>query len=111
MHIFGEIISAKNFDYDDVHVYYQLDLPKSNNLVIRQISFCVVKINFKNLDWHVDKSSPISGFTQTSRIRTDGNDETAYFSHPFEYDLYYKNDEMNELNRGRFNYFKYIFNI
>lgn len=29
VHIFGEIISAKNFDYDDLHVYYQLELPKS----------------------------------------------------------------------------------
>ncbi len=25
----GEIVSAKNFDYDDLHVYYQLDLPRS----------------------------------------------------------------------------------
>lgn len=29
VHVFGEIVSAKNFDYDDLHVYYQLELPKS----------------------------------------------------------------------------------
>lgn len=29
VHVFGEILYAKNFDYDDLHVYYQLDLPKS----------------------------------------------------------------------------------
>lgn len=46
-------------------------------------------------DWHVDPSKPISGFTQTSRTRTEGCDEIAYFSHPFEFDLYYKNDEIN----------------
>ena len=35
VHVFGEIISAKNFDYDDLHVYYQLELPKSYNLLNR----------------------------------------------------------------------------
>lgn len=29
VHVFGEIIKAVNFDYDDLHVYYQLELPKS----------------------------------------------------------------------------------
>jgi Meckel syndrome type 1 protein len=43
--------------------------------------------------------SPISGFTQTSKIKTEAQDEIAYFSHPFEYDLYYKNDEINEENK------------
>lgn len=28
--IYGEIVCAKNFDYDDLHVYYQLELPRSN---------------------------------------------------------------------------------
>ncbi|CAF0733853.1 unnamed protein product [Brachionus calyciflorus] len=77
VHIFGEIISAKNFDYDDLHVYYQLDLPKN---------------------WHIDRSVPLSGFTPTSRTKVEGDDEVAYFSHPFEFDLYYKNDEFNPLN-------------
>jgi hypothetical protein len=30
VHLYGEIIKAANFDYDDLHVYYQLDLPDSN---------------------------------------------------------------------------------
>ncbi len=29
VHVFGEIVSAQNFDYDDLNVYYQLELPKS----------------------------------------------------------------------------------
>jgi len=52
------------------------------------------------LDWHVDRLAPISGFTQTSRTKAEGKDEVAYFSHPFEFDLYYKNDEDNFINRG-----------
>ena len=51
-------------------------------------------------DWHVDRSMPISGFTQTSRAKTEGTDEVSYFSHPFEFDLLYKNDEINPINKG-----------
>ena len=29
VHVFGEILSARNFDYDDLNVYYQLELPRS----------------------------------------------------------------------------------
>lgn len=52
------------------------------------------------LDWHIDRSVPLSGFTPTSRTKIEGDDEIAYFSHPFEFDIYYKNDEYNPLNRG-----------
>lgn len=43
---------------------------------------------------------PISGFTQTSRTKIEGLNEVAYFAHPFEFDLYYKNDEVNTDDRG-----------
>lgn len=33
VHVFGEILTAVNFDYDDLHVYYQLDLPKSKDKI------------------------------------------------------------------------------
>lgn len=29
VHVFGEVLKAVNFDYDDLHVYYQLDLSDS----------------------------------------------------------------------------------
>ena len=45
---------------------------------------------------------PISGFTQTSRAKTEGNDEVSYFSHSFEFDLLYKNNEININNRGKY---------
>ena len=59
------------------------------------------KTFFWLIDWHIDPSAPISGFTQTSRTKPENknNEEVAYFSHPFEFDLYYKNDEMNANNR------------
>lgn len=50
---------------------------------------------------------PLSGFTPTSRTKIEGDDEIAYFSHPFEFDLYYKNDEYNTLTRG--NLITYLF--
>ena len=95
VHVFGEVLSAKNFDYDDLHVYYQLELPRSNQLAYKSsISAQILYQALSTcLDWHIDPSAPISGFTQTSRTKVEGNDEIAYFAHPFEFDLYYKNDE------------------
>jgi hypothetical protein len=61
----------------------------------------------ENIDWHIDPSVPLSGFTQTTRTKTEGVDEVAYFSHPFEFDLYYKNNELNPKYRG-FYFFKLI---
>ena len=29
LNIFGEIVSGKNFDYDDAYVHYRLELPES----------------------------------------------------------------------------------
>lgn len=74
VHVFGEIVCARNFDYDDLHVYYQLDLP--NN-------------------WFIDQSQSMCGFTATSRSTCQETDEVAYFSHPFEFTLSYKNNEID----------------
>ncbi len=52
------------------------------------------------LDWQVDpKLSKTSGFTHTSRTKIVGEDEIAYFSHPFEFVMFYRNDEVNPQNR------------
>lgn len=51
-------------------------------------------------DWHIDGSLPLSGFTPTCRTKSVGIDDVAYFSHPFEFDLYYKNE--NGQNDGIF---------
>ena len=39
-----------------------------------------------------------SGYTQTSRTKTVDTEEVAYFSHPFEFVLFYKNDDINPNN-------------
>ncbi len=45
VNVFGEIISAANFDYDDLHVYYQLELPKSEHLSYLNY-YNKIKINY-----------------------------------------------------------------
>ena len=32
LNVFGEILYAKNFDYDDLHVNYELQLPRSTHI-------------------------------------------------------------------------------
>ena len=43
---------------------------------------------------------PLDGYTHTARTKSEGIDDVAYFSHPFEFDLYYKNDEINPKYKG-----------
>lgn len=50
---------------------------------------------FKKIDWYIEPSSKTNGFTQTSRTKIEGQDEIAYFSHPFDFELYYLNEEIN----------------
>ncbi|CAF0729111.1 unnamed protein product [Didymodactylos carnosus] len=69
LHIFGEIVSAKNFEYDDLYVYYCLDLP--NN-------------------WYADPSMVFAGYTNTCTTTTVDKDDVAYYSHPFEFEVWYK---------------------
>ncbi len=76
--------SITNWNYPEV-TNSHTNHPYPLEILYQALSTC--------LDWHIDPSAPISGFTQTSRTKLEGNDEIAYFAHPFEFDLYYKNDE------------------
>jgi len=40
LNVFGEIVSGKNFEYDDLYVYYNVDLPDSKFL---NFVFCFYK--------------------------------------------------------------------
>jgi hypothetical protein len=63
-HVFGEIVSAHRFEYDNLYARLQLDLPPS---------------------WVVDASSARAFVTQVSRATSAGDsDDTAMFSYPFE---------------------------
>ncbi|CAF0929463.1 unnamed protein product [Rotaria sordida] len=70
LNVFGEIISGKNFDFDNTYVYYCLDL--TNN-------------------WYVESSTILSGYTHTASATTSSKyDDIVYYSHPFEFELWYK---------------------
>ncbi|CAF3353151.1 unnamed protein product [Rotaria sp. Silwood1] len=45
LNVYGEIVSGKNFEYDDLYVYYCLDLPEN---------------------WHAEASMIFSGYTPTA---------------------------------------------
>ncbi|UJR26255.1 hypothetical protein I4U23_007595 [Adineta vaga] len=70
LNVFGEIISGKNFEYDDIYVYYCLDLPDN---------------------WYAEPSMIFSGYTHTaSATKSSKHDDIVYYSHPFEFELWYK---------------------
>ncbi len=63
LNIFGEIVSGKNFEYDDIYVYYSCDLADSKfRKYERNINF----LNF--IDWYVEPSMTLSGYTQTASV-------------------------------------------
>ncbi|CAF2742224.1 unnamed protein product [Rotaria sp. Silwood2] len=69
LNVFGEIVSGKNFEYDDLYVYYCLDLPEN---------------------WRAEASMIFSGYTPTaSATESSKNDDIVYYSHPFEFELWY----------------------
>ncbi|CAF0909047.1 unnamed protein product [Adineta steineri] len=70
LNVFGEIVSGKNFEYDNIYVYYYLDLPDY---------------------WYAEPSMIFSGYTHTaSTTKSSKNDDVVYYSHPFEFELWYK---------------------
>ncbi|KAL9980908.1 hypothetical protein ACROYT_G009550 [Oculina patagonica] len=72
MNIFGEIVSAKGFDYDGLYVHYFLDLPQK---------------------WRPTDDPVLSGVTQTCVTKLEGEDYVAHFSFPFDFSLVYQEDD------------------
>ncbi|XP_052072573.1 tectonic-like complex member MKS1 [Mytilus californianus] len=73
--VYGEIESAKNFEYDDLYCHFFVDLPKF---------------------WTAEKHQQLSWVTQTCSTKVEGRDDVAHFSFPFSFELFYKNDSVNE---------------
>ncbi|CAF1315330.1 unnamed protein product [Rotaria magnacalcarata] len=70
LNVFGEIVSGKNFDYDNIYVYYCLDLTDN---------------------WYVESSMLLSGYTHAaSSTASSKYDDIVYYSYPFEFELWYK---------------------
>ncbi|XP_064620894.1 tectonic-like complex member MKS1 [Lineus longissimus] len=76
--VYGEILSAKNFEYDDLYIHYFCDLPRN---------------------WYAAGTEQLSGVTHTCTTKIEGRDNIAFFSFPFYFELFYKNDTVNPLNR------------
>lgn len=72
MNIFGEIVSAKGFEYDGLYVHFFLDLPTK---------------------WRPADDPVLSGVTQTCVTKLEGEDYIAHFSYPFDFSLVYQEDD------------------
>ncbi|XP_071849558.1 tectonic-like complex member MKS1 [Apostichopus japonicus] len=73
--VLGEIVSVKNFEYDNLYVHYFIELPK---------------------EWSADRSQEMAGVTQTCKTKEINRENVAYLSHPFEVEMFYKPDEIEE---------------
>ncbi|ELU09204.1 hypothetical protein CAPTEDRAFT_157534 [Capitella teleta] len=73
--VYGEIESAKDFEYGDLYISFFLDLPDG---------------------WLPNGQRQLQGVTQTCSTKVIGRDNVAYFSFPFEFDLYYKQNVLDE---------------
>uniref|UniRef100_A0A1A7XX75 Meckel syndrome, type 1 n=1 Tax=Iconisemion striatum TaxID=60296 RepID=A0A1A7XX75_9TELE len=71
----GEIVSAKGFEYDNLHIHFFVDLP--NN-------------------WSSSTSQSLSGVTQTCRTKSLGKENVAFFSYPFNFEVCYMCEKESE---------------
>ncbi|XP_063966049.1 tectonic-like complex member MKS1 isoform X2 [Lytechinus pictus] len=73
--ILGEIVSAKNFEYDGLYVHYFVELPRH---------------------WEANRAQMLSGVTQTCYTKEIDREYTSYFSHPFDMEVYYQMKDFTE---------------
>ncbi|XP_033626939.1 Meckel syndrome type 1 protein-like [Asterias rubens] len=73
--VYGEIISAKNYEYDNLYVHFFVELPKH---------------------WSADRSQQLSGVTQTCSTKEINRENVAYFSYPFDVELCYRHEEVGQ---------------
>ncbi|CAL1531946.1 unnamed protein product [Lymnaea stagnalis] len=72
--VFGEIVSAQDFEKDNLYIHMFTDLPK---------------------DWTAERSQQLSWITQTCAAKTVDQTEIAYFSYPFHFELNYKKNQLS----------------
>ncbi|XP_016521652.1 tectonic-like complex member MKS1 [Poecilia formosa] len=71
----GEIVSANNFEYDNLYINFFMELP--NN-------------------WSSLPFQSMSGVTQTCRTKSLGKENVAFFSYPFSFEAFYMSEKENE---------------
>ncbi|XP_067933595.1 tectonic-like complex member MKS1 [Watersipora subatra] len=68
----GQIVSARNFEYDDLFVRYVINVPSQEQ------------------GWGVESNFKLAGVTQTCITKVEGRDNVAFFSFPFDAEMFYK---------------------
>ncbi|GFO19904.1 Meckel syndrome type 1 protein [Plakobranchus ocellatus] len=68
----GEILSAQDFEKDNLYIHMFTDLPKN---------------------WSADRNQQLSWITQSCAVKTVDETEIAYFSYPFHFELMYKKSQ------------------
>ncbi|KAM4795091.1 tectonic-like complex member MKS1 [Rhinophrynus dorsalis] len=71
----GEIVSAQEYDYNNLYVHFFLELPKY---------------------WSSPAFQELSGVTQTCQTKTNGRDNVAYFSFPFSFEIFLSEEVESE---------------
>ncbi|KAK3083758.1 hypothetical protein FSP39_002734 [Pinctada imbricata] len=80
--VYGEIESARNFEYDHLYLHFFVDLPKHWTA--------------RRLD---GRHQQLSWVTHTCATKVEGRDEVAHYSFPFKFELFYKNESYDEEER------------
>ncbi|RUS73011.1 hypothetical protein EGW08_019217 [Elysia chlorotica] len=75
--VFGEILSAQDFEKDNLYIHMFTDLPKN---------------------WSADRNQQLSWITQSCSVKTVNQTEIAYFSYPFHFELVYKKSQYSSSN-------------
>ncbi|XP_023197485.1 Meckel syndrome type 1 protein isoform X1 [Xiphophorus maculatus] len=71
----GEIVSANDFEYDNLYINFFMELP--NN-------------------WSSLPFQSMSGVTQTCRTKSLGKENIAFFSYPFSFEAFHMSEKENE---------------
>ncbi|XP_077996076.1 tectonic-like complex member MKS1 [Glandiceps talaboti] len=73
--ILGEVISARNFEHDNLYIHYFIELPRN---------------------WSAARNQQLSGVSQICQTKVEGRENVAYFCYPFEFDVLYRNEDITE---------------
>ncbi|XP_005986924.1 Meckel syndrome type 1 protein [Latimeria chalumnae] len=71
----GEIISAQGYTYDNLYIHFFIELPN---------------------DWSSPAFQQLSGVTQTCSTKVLGRENVSYFSYPFSFEAFLRNEDETE---------------
>ncbi|KAM4046809.1 tectonic-like complex member MKS1 [Anomaloglossus baeobatrachus] len=71
----GEIVSAHDYEHDNLYIHFFMELPKH---------------------WSSPAFQELSGVTQSCRSKTQGRENVAYFCHPFSFEMFLSEEVESE---------------